>query len=103
MTDLITRHDLKPWHGGNRAPDDWDGGEVLLGNGEWGDGNVWDHHPSRDTHIIAYRARAASEESLASALDRIGKVVRALPWPKPRYAALATEPHQHGAGNGGEA
>lgn len=45
---------MKAWHGGEVAPADWDGGEVLLSNGEMGDGNVWDHHPSRDTKIVAY-------------------------------------------------
>lgn len=51
---------MKPWHGGNGPPNDWDGGEVLLENEQMGDGNVWDHHPSRSpSRIVAYTPKAS--------------------------------------------
>lgn len=58
----------KPWGpnspGYPNAPVDWDGGDVLLENGEIGDGNVWDHHDSRaPTRIISYRATSDREDA----------------------------------------
>ena len=57
---------MKPWHGGDSAPDDWDGGDVLCRDGgyltkgdeapdKWGWGNdnrAWD--------IIAYTPKPAA-------------------------------------------
>lgn len=52
---------MVPWHGGDSAPADWDGGAVLLRNGERDNGqagNDWRHtdlaFEDSDTDIIAY-------------------------------------------------
>jgi len=33
MSDLLIPEGMKPWHGGDAAPVDWDGGPVLYRNG----------------------------------------------------------------------
>ena len=47
---------FKPWSGGESAPDDWDGGDVLLR-----DGTEWPHYPTwtdcGTRSIIGYRKR----------------------------------------------
>lgn len=61
---------MKPWRGGEAAPGDWDGGDVLLENGEMGDGNVWDHHPSRSpTRVVAYTPTASAPAGDGVRLD----------------------------------
>lgn len=54
-----------PWFGGDHAPDDWDGGEVLFRSGRVlsGVGLDWRHHPEAQWlswgqgGIIGYRAK----------------------------------------------
>jgi len=45
---------MKPWHGGDSAPEDWDGGQVMLTDGSFcmPVGHLW--HPFGDVHVAAY-------------------------------------------------
>lgn len=67
------------WPGGDSAPQDWDGGEVLLESGEIGDGNVWDHHPSRSpTRIIGYRKRVEQPAIAPELVERMARLVETM-------------------------
>jgi hypothetical protein len=61
---------MKAWHGGDAAPDDWDGGPLLLRNGEWDNGqagNDWRHTEltveDSDSDIIAYTPKPTTVEA----------------------------------------
>jgi hypothetical protein len=66
---------MKPWHGGDSAPEDWDGGDVLLRSGGiqpspptdycWGHG--WLENGMGD--IIAYTPLAASQPVVSQEND----------------------------------
>ncbi|WP_203309803.1 hypothetical protein [Sphingomonas beigongshangi] len=61
---------MKPWHGGDCAPSDWDGGPVLLGDGRHYAANViagerlaWSHRGGEWAHgdIVAYTPKPAAQ------------------------------------------
>lgn len=74
-----------PWAGGDKAPDDWDGGEVLLREGYLCPGGQithWNHDDSVsvDAQIIGYRRRTdapVETSELATLSDALGLAVGA--------------------------
>jgi len=49
---------FEPWAGGDEAPGDWDGGEVLFREGRLSSKQVWTwRHIGSQTDIIGYRRR----------------------------------------------
>lgn len=56
---------FEPWAGGDSAPDDWDGGDVLLRRGACGDGIRW-HNVGVDDDIIGYRKRMEPQQQDAT-------------------------------------
>lgn len=56
---------MVPWHGGDSAPADWDGGPTLLRDGSHGDGEDWRHlvgidDIDSDNDIVAYTPKQAT-------------------------------------------
>lgn len=70
-----------PWHGGDKAPDDWDGGEVLFRNGdtpnygrvEW----TWVHN-NCGGDIIGYRRKSPDKSPSPELVERMVEVVLAV-------------------------
>lgn len=68
---LATSKGFTYWPGGESAPDDWDGGYVLLRNGySEGYGLIWYHYQS-EADIIGYRRKAAPNAETIAAIDEI--------------------------------
>jgi len=65
-----------PWGGGESAPDDWDGGEVLFADGDAGsifkDSPCWNHDDPCPSDIIGYRKRAITNEDFLASLPSFG-------------------------------
>lgn len=65
-----------PWGGGESAPDDWDGGEVLFRDG--GVGTIfrssvcWNRDDPCHSDIIGYRKRAITNEDFLASLPSFG-------------------------------
>lgn len=62
---------MVPWHGGESAPADWDGGPVLLADGErWGPYHAspgwatWDLEATNTRRIIAYTPRTSTHSTV---------------------------------------
>lgn len=81
---------FKPWPGGGSAPDDWDGGEVLLRYGDidtptsydsdyWQRGYEGDPERYSDFDIIGYRPKSA-EQVQPSAPALTEEMVRGCFW-----------------------
>jgi len=69
---------FEPWGGGDKAPDDWDGGPVLLGSGQPGVGNSWDHNAFRKPHhIIGYKRKAQAVDVPEWAVKRAASMCNA--------------------------
>ncbi|MFS0771011.1 hypothetical protein [Sphingomonas sp. 1P08PE] len=54
---LRTPAGMKPWHGGDKPPADWEGGAALFRDGTlsdlYSDGWDWGHHPDDPPHVRA--------------------------------------------------
>jgi hypothetical protein len=58
---------MKPWHGGDSAPDDWDGGPVLGEDGALYDPPIEWQKPSGGPDVVAYTPRMAHVDPIVSA------------------------------------
>lgn len=65
---------VRLWFGGDTAPDDWDGGSVLLRDGLIGVGVSW-RHLDNNGDIIAYIAKDDVDVTEAHADDHQGGLV----------------------------
>lgn len=80
-----------PWSGGDAAPEDWDGGEVLRRGGTtrrpipwsapYSDNQRWTHvyttHPGNFADIIGYRKRATAAEPATADTVQIARMTEA--------------------------
>lgn len=73
---------MKAWSGGDSAPADWDGGDVMLEGGEIIPGSVadiWQHDNPDYIPVVAYTPKAPTPEicvndDLRSRLDQVGPI-----------------------------
>jgi hypothetical protein len=82
---LATSTGFKYWPGGDRAPDDWDGGDVLLRDGDdTGSGEDWRHlgdgcdiigYQPKQTNIPTWALTRADEIMGTNARDNLAKYV----------------------------
>lgn len=73
---------FEPWGGGDSAPEDWDGGEVLLRNGWTGlpsPASTWWSHFDSGSYIIGYRKSALDWSQPIEHIDGTPLVVRSGP------------------------
>lgn len=67
---LATEKDFTYWPGGESAPDDWDGGSVLLRSGDAeGYGAIW-YHIGDETDIIGYSRKAKADAVYINPITR---------------------------------
>lgn len=94
---------MKPWHGGDSAPDDWDGGFVLQRNGtalsDASEGYDWRNFGGTtvdgDSDIIAYTPATLPSPALdAATIERLTRLLTEARW----YVNDSLEAHEHSDG-----
>lgn len=74
---------MKPWLGGDSAPDDWDGRGAIGRHGAWiaSDGIYRWTHEGNGADIVAYTARPAppTDEQVEAAARAIAKLYQDVP------------------------